>query len=202
MFQILFAACLHFSQLFKQMSTYPTQISSPTVGSSPIVSSSNYLYHDEEEDVALVVLHNKSSTHKRPISNTISFLINGKTVSIDNPDPQLLLADYLRQDLKLNGTKKPCGEGGCGGCTIVKKEPQQDVALVEDDKFISINSCLRRLVQCHGDEFFTVEFFSKKQNRGQLSYLNHPDFVNLKEDIPEVIAHNNGTQCKYLVIGN
>ena len=106
---------LHFSQLFKQMSTYPTQISSPTVGSSSIVSSSNYLYHDEEEDIALVTLHNKSSTHKRPISNTISFLLNGKTVSIDNPDPQLVLADYLRQDLKLTGTKKPCGEGGCGG---------------------------------------------------------------------------------------
>ena len=53
-------------------------------------------------------------------TNKVSFYLNGKEVTIDNPSPNLLLIDYLRSPgVALAGPKKPCGQGGCGGCTVI-----------------------------------------------------------------------------------
>ena len=44
-------------------------------------------------------------------------------ISIENPSPDLLLIDYLRSpEVGLAGPKKPCGQGGCGGCTVILSE--------------------------------------------------------------------------------
>src|SRR5262245_33877877 len=46
-------------------------------------------------------------------ANSVSFFLNGRSVTIDNPAPDLLLIDYLRSpDVALAGPKKPCGQGG------------------------------------------------------------------------------------------
>ena len=44
------------------------------------------------------------------------FTVNGKQCSTDVK--KNLLA-YLREDLKLTGTKNGCGEGVCGACTVI-----------------------------------------------------------------------------------
>jgi xanthine dehydrogenase/oxidase len=50
----------------------------------------------------------------------VSFFLNGESVTIENPPPDMLLIDYLRSpDVALTGAKKPCGQGGCGGCTVI-----------------------------------------------------------------------------------
>ena len=89
------------------------------------------------------------------MSTGVSFYLNGKAVSIENPEPDLLLIDYLRSpDVALAGPKKPCGQGGCGGCTVIlsrwnaeKKRPEHR----------AINSCLRPVCALGGLVVTTVE---------------------------------------------
>ena len=89
------------------------------------------------------------------MSRGVSFYLNGKPVSIEDPAPDLLLIDYLRSpDVALAGPKKPCGQGGCGGCTVIlswwnagKKKPEHR----------AINSCLRPVCALGGLVVTTVE---------------------------------------------
>jgi xanthine dehydrogenase/oxidase len=89
------------------------------------------------------------------MENTVDFFLNGKPVSLPNPSPDLLLIDYLRSpEVGLAGPKKPCGQGGCGGCTVIlshwdhqKKQPEHR----------AINSCLRPVCALGGLVVTTVE---------------------------------------------
>lgn len=47
----------------------------------------------------------------------ITLRVNGQTYSLETP-PDKLLIDVLREELGLTGTKKGCGEGECGTCTV------------------------------------------------------------------------------------
>ena len=59
-------------------------------------------------------------------------------------DPNLTLADLLRYDLGLTGTKKGCELGDCGSCTVIM-----------DGK--PVNSCLVLAIQANNREIETIE---------------------------------------------
>lgn len=85
----------------------------------------------------------------------VLFHLNGKKVVIQNPDPSLLLVDYLRStEVGLTGTKHACGQGGCGSCTVMLSSYD---AITEKVEHVSINSCLRPVVALDGMEVTTVE---------------------------------------------
>ena len=88
-------------------------------------------------------------------THNVSFYLNGKAVTIENPPPDLLLIDYLRSpDVALAGPKKPCGEGGCGGCTVILScwnDTQQK------PEHRAINACLRPVCALSGLVITTVE---------------------------------------------
>ncbi|MCX5883865.1 MAG: 2Fe-2S iron-sulfur cluster-binding protein, partial [Deltaproteobacteria bacterium] len=44
--------------------------------------------------------------------------INGK-MQMMVVDPDSFLSDTLREQLKLTGTKVGCGQGQCGGCSVI-----------------------------------------------------------------------------------
>lgn len=46
-----------------------------------------------------------------------SFTLNGRAVTVDNPEDELLLL-VLRDTLGLKGTKYGCGAAQCGACTV------------------------------------------------------------------------------------
>jgi carbon-monoxide dehydrogenase small subunit len=62
-------------------------------------------------------------------------------------EPNKTLADLLRYDLKLTGTKKGCDTGDCGACTVIMNGDP-------------VNSCLVLAVQANGSQIETVEGLS------------------------------------------
>ena len=68
---------------------------------------------------------------------SVSFTLNGEAVVVDNCSPYLSLNDWLRSQPGLSGTKKMCGEGGCGCCVVTVN--RLDPGALEEST-ISINS--------------------------------------------------------------
>ncbi len=69
--------------------------------------------------------------------------VNGKSVEI-MVNPTWTLLRVLREDLGLRGTKKGCGQGDCGACTIIM-----------DGK--AVNACLILALQAESKEIETIE---------------------------------------------
>jgi aerobic-type carbon monoxide dehydrogenase small subunit (CoxS/CutS family) len=78
-----------------------------------------------------------------PESMSVSVTVNGERHEAAIP-PRLTLADFLRDELHLTGTKLGCEHGVCGACTVVL-----DGA--------AVRSCLVLAVQANGREVTTVE---------------------------------------------
>ncbi len=77
----------------------------------------------------------------------IELNVNGDKYNIQ-VSPTRTLVDVLREDLRLIGTKKSCGAGECGACTILM-----------DGK--PVNSCMVLAVQAQGKKLITIEGLSK-----------------------------------------
>lgn len=89
------------------------------------------------------------------MKNAVNFFLNGKAITIENPSPDLLLIDYLRSpEVGLSGPKKPCGQGGCGGCTVILSEWNDKKKKAEH---LAINSCLRPVCAIGGLSVTTIE---------------------------------------------
>lgn len=74
----------------------------------------------------------------------IKFTLNGDPAEVNLRASDRLLADVLREDLKLTGTKIGCGIGACGICTvIVNGEPTP--------------ACLQLAAMCDGADIRTIE---------------------------------------------
>lgn len=117
--------------------------------------------------------------------NTLSFYINGEQHTIPNPDPTLLLVDYLRSGTtNLTGTKLGCGEGGCAACTVVETKIDPITGELWERP---INSCLRPIVTLDGTAITTTEGI------GSVHAKINP--------VQERIAAFNGSQCGYCTPG-
>ena len=91
----------------------------------------------------------------------IECTVNGKkTSALVSPDR--LLVDFLRDDLGLTGTKKGCGVGECGACTVIV-----------DGK--TVNSCLLLAVAVDGCSVITVEGLGSGDNLDALqqAFIDH-----------------------------
>ena len=77
------------------------------------------------------------------MKHLIELEINGRVYDVA-VSPRDLLADVLRKKLGLTGTKKGCGAGDCGACTV----------LVDDKPILS---CITLAITCNGKKITTVE---------------------------------------------
>ena len=115
----------------------------------------------------------------------LHFYLNGDKVTIENPDPNMLLVDYLRSTkVGLTGTKHACGQGGCGSCTVMLSYIDNASHKITN---ISANSCLRPIVALDGMEVTTVEGLGSVNT--ELSPVQYK------------IAKDNGSQCGYCTPG-
>jgi len=76
--------------------------------------------------------------------------------------PNRTLAQVLREDLNLPGTKIGCGVGDCGACTVILNGRP-------------VNSCLVLAVQAHEGDITTIEGVSKGQRLHpiQQAFIEH-----------------------------
>jgi len=92
------------------------------------------------------------------------------TMNINGEDMQLrvapndVLVEVLRKEANLTGTKKGCGQGDCGACTVII-----------DNK--AVLSCLTLAMSVVGREITTIEGIADRKtgemNAIQKSFLNH-----------------------------
>ena len=102
----------------------------------------------------------------------VSINVNGVNYSKDI-DPSLRLIDFLRDELKLKGTKEGCGEGECGACTVILNGK-------------TINSCLMLASSADGKNVVTIEGVADKDKL-------HP--------IQEAFMEVGAVQCGYCTPG-
>jgi len=103
---------------------------------------------------------------------TVAFTLNGKSVSVD-VEPRETLLEVLRDKLKLTGTKKTCGRGECGGCTILL-----------DSR--AVYACLFPAVRAAGTNIMTIEGLAEGE-------ALHP--------VQEAFIEKDGYQCGYCTPG-
>ncbi len=91
----------------------------------------------------------------------VSMAVNGRTVE-RAVDSRRLLADLLRDDLRLTGTHLGCEHGVCGACTV----------LVDGQP---VRSCLMLAVQADGCEVTTVEGITPEDGLSpmQQAFMDH-----------------------------
>ncbi|MBN1376549.1 MAG: (2Fe-2S)-binding protein [Dehalococcoidia bacterium] len=106
----------------------------------------------------------------------ITLYINGDTYHIA-VEPWRTLAEVLREDLNLIGTKIGCETGDCGACTV----------LINGQ---SVTSCLSLAVESDGKEITTIEGLSSSAKNGS---GGHP--------IQEAFVEQGAIQCGYCTPG-
>jgi carbon-monoxide dehydrogenase small subunit len=105
--------------------------------------------------------------------HSIKLKVNGEDCEVEAP-ARRLLADLLRDDLNLTGTKRGCETGICGACTVLI-----------DGK--AVKSCLILALQARGRSVTTIEGLCAAD--GSL----HP--------IQQAFVENGGLQCGYCTPG-
>jgi len=92
---------------------------------------------------------------------TIKFFINEIATTAEVATDKLLV-DFLREDLAMTGTKKGCGVGECGACTVII-----------DGR--AVNSCMVLAATIDGSSITTIEGVNKGEqlHRLQQSFIDH-----------------------------
>lgn len=118
---------------------------------------------------------NISTTTAKGLSVTpqnISLQVNGEWISIE-AEPRTMLADLLRDHLRLTGTHLGCEQGVCGACTIlINGKPMR--------------SCLSYVSHCDGSSVDTIESFN-----------NDP----LMSELRDAFSQQHGLQCGFCTSG-
>ena len=104
---------------------------------------------------------------------TIRVTVNGRPRTVE-VDSRMILADMLRDALRLTGTHIGCGTGNCGACTVVL-----------DGR--TVKSCCVLAADVDGSEVLTVE-----------GLASSPDDLH---PIQQAFIRNQGLQCGYCTPG-
>lgn len=102
----------------------------------------------------------------------IAFTLNGKELSVEVPETKTLLR-FLRDDLRMTGTKNGCSTGHCGACTVIMNGK-------------AVRSCITRMSRVNGAVIETIE--NLEQNG-----ILHP--------IQQAFIDTGATQCGFCTPG-
>lgn len=108
------------------------------------------------------------------------FILNAEEMNVET-FPTKLLADFLRYDQNLPGTKIVCKEGDCGACTVIIGEYENNHI-----KYKSITSCITSMQNIDRMHVITIEG------------INLENELNMIQD---EFAENNASQCGFCTPG-
>jgi xanthine dehydrogenase small subunit len=111
----------------------------------------------------------------------VLFYVNGKRYRIHGQAAFAPLAEFLRAELGLTGTKIVCAEGDCGACTVLVGKLQGRTLC-----YHTLTSCIQSLFQLDCKHIITIE--GLKEN-GDLS------------PVQEALVNHHGSQCGFCTPG-
>ena len=82
---------------------------------------------------------------------TAELIVNGKKMMV-SVDPRTTLAEVLRRELHLTGTKIGCNRGACGACTIIMDG-------------VAISSCMTLALDAIGKPLETIEGLAESEEK-------------------------------------
>lgn len=109
--------------------------------------------------------------------------LNGVRREIKGSDALLMVADWLRKEEGLTGTKIVCAEGDCGACTVLRSYPSREE---KSPTFHAMNSCISTVAQLDGSYLVTIEGIQKEE---ELS------------PVQKAMRECHGSQCGYCTPG-
>ena len=129
----------------------------------------------------------------------LKFKLNGELMEL-LVSPSDTLVDVLRKKLGLTGTKKGCGKGECGACTVIMNGQ-------------SVNSCLVPAMQAMDTEVETIEGIgtSDKMHPLQEAFIDYgaiqcgfctPGMIMSAKALLDVNLSPNRLQIKEAIAGN
>lgn len=129
----------------------------------------------------------------------LNFVLNGEPAEI-LVDPSDMLADILRERMLLTGTKKGCGKGECGACTVIMNGA-------------AVNSCMIPAMKAMGAVVQTIEGISSREKLHPLqeSFMDEgaiqcgfctPGMIMSAKALLDSTPHPDGAQIKEAIAGN
>jgi xanthine dehydrogenase small subunit len=109
--------------------------------------------------------------------------INHQRLEIDCEKAFVTLANFLRNERGLTGTKVVCSEGDCGACTVLMSN---EIGVDGKLKFKSVNSCILPLYLIDGAQIVTVEGLKNEQHLSNVQLA---------------MVESQGAQCGYCTPG-
>lgn len=125
--------------------------------------------------------------------NTICFYLNGTLCELapELLPSSLMLADFLRRERMLTGTKVVCAEGDCGACTVLRFFNAPGTHnFRRKPHFETINACITPTALMHGSSLVTIEALN-----GALSVNKTPT------PIQKAMIECHGSQCGFCTPG-
>jgi CO/xanthine dehydrogenase Mo-binding subunit/aerobic-type carbon monoxide dehydrogenase small subunit (CoxS/CutS family) len=121
------------------------------------------------------------------MENIISFTINGEPVSV-KVGPGEMLADVLRYQLGLTGTKIGCNEAECGACTVeLDGEP--------------VLSCVYPAARAEGHSIVTIEGLAPKDPHRDDSHAQPQDAYETLHPLQQAFVSYGAVQCGFCIPG-
>jgi xanthine dehydrogenase small subunit len=116
--------------------------------------------------------------------NGILVYLNGQKQDVSDEKAGWMLADYLRYERGLTGTKIVCAEGDCGACTVLRYFPRSGT-------FLPINSCITTMAQMDGSSLVTVDALSSDGSASSESLT----------EVQKAMMGCHGSQCGFCTPG-
>ena len=115
------------------------------------------------------------------VNKPVIIKVNAHIYGLDAVDPHLTLLEFLRESLRLRGTKQGCGTGDCGACTVIVATGE-----APNESRHAINSCITPALAVAGKQVITVQGIASDQGL-------HP--------VQQAMVDANASQCGFCTPG-
>lgn len=134
----------------------------------------------------MTVFKHERNLREVNLRDSIIFFLNGRRVEVGPDLAGLSLAEYLRYERGLTGTKIVCSEGDCGACSVLRYFPISKKNT--PPLFVAINSCITHVSQMDGSSLITVEALA-------------PDQASVLSPVQKSMINCHASQCGFCTPG-